>query len=402
MPYSLRKRAGKRIANANSKSPSPDTGAENSSGDSKQQLTKDLQDEQPLLQNDLSATAQPPVRKLRSSKDPSTTTSPSQSLLDRFQRREPKTSVKTAKTHTTYKVGKDTAFSEHFDDSSPRMSSEWIDVPGTPEVGSDEDIKVCDGVKFEMMGKKGQAAEAPNADKDDEAFVYERRATRSQSRRQQRADSADSNDDAKALMKESNLVPPALTFKKINEMEASRTPSPNSAAGNDARSPAQIAPTPANSPSTSATLPTPTTLVVDRTKGKAEYRLSTTPHSVDSDKTITHCVGRKLPQPPANSDFAPIPTPVIPPIYNINIRPEHIWTSPLASSSRPEYPWGWMKKWSCCRCSHLDPSGRNRPSETMVEQKVCSRLRCQHVRCGMGCRMLRDFKFDNASSFMSP
>ena len=315
--------------------------------------------------------------------------------------------MKTAKTHAPYKVGKDTAFSEHFDDDSLRMSSEWIDVPGTLDVGSDDDVKVCNGVNFEMMGKKGQAAEAPNTHTEDEAFVYERRATRSQSRRQQRADSTDSIDDAKAPMKENNLVPPGLTIKKINDMETSRTPSPNAAAGNTARSPGQAAPTPANSPSTPATAlsqPT-TTLVVDRTKGKAEYRLSATPDSIDSEKIITYYAGRRLPQLPADSDnddkVVAIPTPVIPPLYNVNIRPEHIWTSPLAGSSRPDYPWGWMKKWSCCQCAHRDPTGRNRPAETMVEQKVCSRVKCKHVRCGMGCRMLRDSMFDKASSFMS-
>lgn len=300
MSYSLRRRIGKHIGNANSKSPSPDSGAESPSDDSKPELTKELQNEQGLIQDVVSSTAEPSTRKLGSSKQPSTTTSPPQSLLDRFQKREAKTSVKAAKTHATYKVGKGTPFSEHFDDDSPRMSSEWIDMPGTPEAGSDEDVKVYDGVKFDVMGKKGQAAEAPNVEKDN-GFVYERRTTRSQSRRQHRADSADSTDGAEPAQKDNGLVPSALTIKKINDMERSRTPSPNAGARINACSPGHVAPTPANSPCISATAsPAPTTLLVDRTKGKAEYRLSTSPDALSSEKTITYSLGRELPQPPSN------------------------------------------------------------------------------------------------------
>ena len=305
-------------------------------------LTLDKQDHQPLPQDDSNGNQPPiPERKPRSAQESSSrATSPSQSLLDRYKKGTPKASVKPATTSATYKAGKSTAFSEVFeDDSASTTSSEWIELSGTLEHLSEKDAQMHDGIDFKMLGKKGQAYDAPTTGVDDQDFTYERRATRSQTRRQQRADSADSAYATVASDKESSLVPSGLTVKKVAERPTSRTPSPRAPADGEPLTPGQVAPTPSNSPSASfVPSQTPTTLVIDQTRNKAEYRLSNSPDPITLvEKTTNYGLRRKLPQPPANND-AP-PTQVIPPIFNANIRPEYIWTSPLASTSRPEGTW---------------------------------------------------------------
>jgi len=73
---------------------------------------------------------------------------------------------------------------------------------------------------------------------------------------------------------------------------------------------------------------------------------------------------------------------------SLNVLPGYVWTSKQSSTSRPSEPWGWMKMWTCCQCSHLDPFRAGEPAQTMIEQKVCSRLLCGHERCHLGCTTL--------------
>lgn len=330
-------------------------------------------------------------------------------MLDRYKKRA--AGPKMEKTHATYTVGKGTAFSENFDDDDSAAASEWVDVPDTPtpENASDEDVQdIVNGVKFEMMGKKGQAAEAPKTLADEEPFVYERRHTRSQARRQQRADSVDSNGDARVEAKEDALVPTELTIKKVNDMETSRTPSPKAASKTDSYLTNSVAPTPSNSPSASTTTTQmPNTLVVDLTKNKAEYRLSDASNSPDpvsrEDKMVIRGLRRKLPEPPAPTIDTPPATTVAWPIYTPDINPNHLWCSSQPNTSRPQWPWTGTKKWTCCRCAHQDPDGIDRAAQTIVEQKVCSRLSCQHVRCERGCSLTsRDSTLDKVSPQWSP
>lgn len=387
MAYSLRTRLGRRIANATKKSAAtesdePSFRLDELSGDVASKLDLNDQGEQlPTEDPGPDTTLPSPEHKLRSTKD-SRDTTPPQSLLNRYKSRDAKASVKTVKTTATPSAGKKTSFNEDFNDDSGTSSSEWVDVTGASEADSDKYVKVQDGLEFEMMGSKGQASEAPIT-QDEEDFVYERRSTRSQTRRQQRADSVDSTMSSNETKdKEITTVPQPLTVKKVSEQESTRTPYPPTEF---------VAPTPSNTPG-ARNKPPPNTLMLDQSNGKAEYRLSTSPDPISSEKTVTQGLRRKLPLPPVNEN-AP-PTTVTPPIYTNTVRAEQIWTSPLASTSRPEMPWGWLKTWTCCRCAHLDPNKRDRPAETMVEQKVCSRLACGHVRCASGCRMMRDSRFD--------
>ena len=55
-------------------------------------------------------------------------------------------------------------------------------------------------------------------------------------------------------------------------------------------------------------------------------------------------------------------------------------------TSRPWVPWGNPMRWACCTCRRNNPP---RFSITVREQKVCSRLACQHLRCN-ACTMISE------------
>jgi hypothetical protein len=71
------------------------------------------------------------------------------------------------------------------------------------------------------------------------------------------------------------------------------------------------------------------------------------------------------------------PTTVLPPLYIPSVLPGLLWASPMSGSSRPDRPWQWCKRWTCCRCS----------ATTIVEQRVCAKLTCGHHRCGDKCKL---------------
>ena len=400
MPYSLRKRISKRIASLKDspterEQSSPVTGRV-SEDISQAELMQAPQNEQPPLRDAPHITTPPAlIHDRRSSPEVSSKkSSPPQMLLDRYKNREAPPVMAT--THATRSSGRDTSFSEDFHDESPARSPEGVEVPGTLYYPSEEDVRVL-GVKFEMMGKKGQAAEAPKIPADDDVFSYERRRTRSQTRRSQRADSAEVTDAPKLPTSDDHLKPPGLTIRKISDRENSRTPSPQAVSEVNSLIAGSIAPTPSNSPNASAI---PNTLIMDITKKGAEYRLSGSPDPLEKvDKPVSRGLRRKAEEVTEAIDAFP-PTLVVPPIYSPNILTLDVWCSPLASTSRPEMRWGWMKKWVCCKCASRDPNRRERPVITMAEQKVCSRLSCQHVRCARGCEMMFcDTTFHTVSPF---
>ena len=406
MAYSLRKRLGKRHTHADLKGTAgnhEDCSESHASSheNMKPKLTTKEQEQRPIAHDDLSTTPPPPSRKLRSSsQEASRDVSPPQSLLDRYKNRAAKTSttkispVKPAKHEQAYKTGRDTAFSEDFDEEKSPRSSEWVDIPGTPERESAQATRVYDGVHFEMIGKKAKAGEAPLATKSsDEDFAYERRSTRSQTRRQQRADSHDSNIGPKESARSENLVPPSLNIVKTGDQGIPRTPSPQTG---------HAAPTPSNSPRTLSTpLRSSPSLLVDRSKDITPLsRLSPSLDPSTGKPTFSIPSRNKT----SNSSFTKhdvSSTPVKPPPFDPSITHGWQWASPLAATSRPSEPWGWLKVWTCCKCEHLDPSGRHLPAQTMAEQSVCSRLTCGHKRCSLGCKLRRDARFDLPGPFQT-
>lgn len=261
-----------------------------------------------------------------------------------------------------------------------------------------------------MMGKKAKAGERPVSKDDEDDFVYARRTTRSHSRRQSRADSHDSNSNAKSSGKSDSLVPPGLSIRKI-ERDSSRTPSPRTDARNTGRTPGEVALTSANSPrysrNSSVSPQPPTPRLADPSKSTIPLAsLSSSSNAVAGVPTFSIPQRRELSDPLAplsslTSLPSPFSIPVNPPRFDPSIAHGYQWTSHLSSTSRPLEPWGLLKAWICCKCEHLDPFGRNKPAQTMVEQKICARLACGHERCAYGCRMLKDPKFDSPGVFQT-
>ena len=231
MALSLRKRLGRRTAQVDLKHSTDEQVA--SSGDSAssqenlQPNTTDTKDEQGykvIAKNDMSTTPPPSSRKLRSNTEKSArNVSPSQSLLDRYKNRSATAQVAiTAKgtmsparpAKAALKTGKDTAFSEDFEMSALEPS----DTVNDDHDGFPSDMEVIEGVEFEMMGKKGRAGQPPV---EDTVPLLPPRSTRSQAKRQQRADSLNARVEEK-----DSLIPPGLSIRKPGDRNLPRTPSP--------------------------------------------------------------------------------------------------------------------------------------------------------------------------------
>lgn len=353
----------------------------------------------------------PPDRSLRCSKGSSSrNVSPSQSLLDRYETRSagsPAASTTTnasasrpAKCKVTHSVGKDTAFTENFDVEAAATSSTSMEELIALEKAMDNEKQIFDGVEFEIVGGKGRAGEAPLVRSGEYTAGHAPRRTKSQARRQERADSHDATDDVKDSAKSGSLVPPGLTIRKPDDKKLPRTPSPQTTANNSENfQPSAGAPTPTNSPNGKTAPSRPATL---RELAKTSVPLSRLPPSPDP---VTGMPTFNLPKKSASASLStnqskasPAPVPVFPPIFNGTLPPGYQWVSHLSSTSRPAEPWGWLKTWTCCQCQ----GERRGAAQTMVEQKVCSRLTCGHVRCVLGCRVLRDRTFDGPGVFAMP
>ncbi|KAK3711226.1 hypothetical protein LTR37_009820 [Vermiconidia calcicola] len=417
MASSLRKRLGKRHAIPDLKTTAANEddsseGSESSREDMMAKLTKKDNAHEAAAGEHLSSTPPPPVDPKSSniSARRSRTVSPPQSLLDRYKNRSARASapavspVKASRADQEYR-GKDTAFSENFDMAMPGVSSEHAKEPSPNppepvEHGKAKDTRTFKGVEFEMMGKKGKAGEAPYETTSNEALAYQPRQTRSQSRRQQRTDSIDADTDNKDLiLNDSPLAPPPLAVKKFSEN--SRTPSPQASPGiGIALSPGLGAPTPGNSPRGASESPVSALSQLQSTLRQLPPTPSPEPSKTEPTVNFGLRLKPKVPN-PRSLQASICPVPVYPPIPRAAIPPQFVWTSPLGSNSRPADPWGWMKKWTCCQCAKLDPLGRGQPAQTIVEQKVCSRLACSHERCADECKVLVDHSYGHTGLYGS-
>ena len=362
MAPSLRQRlGGKRHTSPDAKGTATDhedSGSSTSLRESKMsKLMQREQEQQPPSQDDLSSMP-PPDRKLRSSSEKtSRNVSTSQSLIDRYKNRVGKASVKTSLTSVgstqdgeTYKVGKNTIFGENFDDEASPIQADWVNAPGTlnNEKEVPQTTRVYKGVEFEMMGKKGEAAQAPVATGHEDGFVFERRTTRSQTRREQRADSHDANLASKYPNQSEKLVPSKLTINKNGGYEMARTPSPRASPGSAVRSLSQLTPTPSNSPRQLPDIPRQlSTRRTDRSKDAIPLsRLSPSPDPITGMPMFNLSIRSKASDSPTSNDKLSA-TPVIPPPFDPNVANGYQWASPLGSTSRPSEPWGRLKTWTC-------------------------------------------------------
>lgn len=258
--------------------------------------------------------------------------SPPQSLLDRYKKRSAKLPTPVSPSpHSQRRSNspKSAAFSEDFDATMPERAP-------CNDNSLAKDTRKFGGAEFEMLGSKGKAGEAPKTEEDPEAPFYGPRRTRSQTRRQQRFDSLGDEIEAKdfatkdADLNGDTLTPPGTALTSDDATPC--TPSPNVAV--------------------------PVTLdsyISDFTTSMARQRSNDDrrrPETLDDPDELSLTPKPSLSPLPLNFSLRPksvsrghkhtssiSAVPVNPPAPNLGYHPAWIWTSPLASTSRPAEPW---------------------------------------------------------------
>lgn len=229
------------------------------------------------------------------------------------------------------------------------------------------------------------------------------RKTRSQSRRQDRADShdasemtsaranmeSDDKDDASASLEKKSSeasekmlrVPRSLCIRKKG---TSRSPSPLSSPKEEIPPVPPLSPARKNgsfrtpspcdqSPLQPLSPKPPKTLIPAAPRNSPAFDV---PPRDASMKDRLAFARARVPSPPLDDESKMVA--VRPPMYDIS-KGLCQWVSDLPSTSRPDRVWEWPKRWTCCRCE----------ATTIVEQKICSSLECSHYRCPNDCRMIR-------------
>lgn len=349
----------------------------------------------PKSKEELSSTPPPPEHLLSPQNSQKARRSPSKSLLDRYKVRAP--GMKAASSpvpgeQATKSPGKTTSFTEDFqDDETPLLKKDAEEEAAEPSPIK-SNIRTVAGVDFQMVNSRQPAAAVqPCASADAEPLVTApaksdtqplRRSTRSQTRREQRADSAVSESSeissigSKSKDAATETIKPNNDAPRIRSILKKRDPVPATPAAKP-KIPRTIRPVPTSpkepTPARTHTPPLETdsdsTSSTSNDSNSIHSLLATTAARV-GDKTKRHL----------RVDIPPVK--VLPPLPNDDLLPGLLWASPLSANSRPDTPWTWCKRWTCCRCE-----GR-----TIVEQAVCSRLACGHQRCGSRCRILHGDK----------
>ncbi|KAK0878628.1 hypothetical protein LTR87_007489 [Friedmanniomyces endolithicus] len=358
----LRKRLNKRQARDDLRSPTT-SGGEASSNSNSGTSTPSSEHGSPVAFGDLSGTPPPPPPSGESSVRGA---SPLRSIMHRYKLRTPAAvapQVMTGKqqSQSTKDTNSDAGFSKRT--KSPEIIPNAITKAGEQLLG----IKPAD-----------------------------KRRTRSQERRQERADSGTGVQEAEAVeyIKPQGM-PKGLTIRK--KSAASRTPSlqvdGTTEQKVDNASPG-VSPTTsqnfsrprlqttqqlinfcrnsASPPDASIIYPSP-----DHAPASASDDLSISPCHPDPLHPTSANFNFQLPPPTNPNEFTTVR--VDPPRYDPTLLPAYQWTSYSDSTSRPENPWSATKRWTYCYCHAV----------TIVEQGNCARLGCSHVRCGTGCVVVR-------------
>ncbi|GAB7364343.1 hypothetical protein MBLNU230_g4886t1 [Neophaeotheca triangularis] len=353
------------------------------------------------------------------------TPSPLRSIFNRFKLRS---STKAAEdtpilTSTPPSASRVPRFSEKFDDGVTGVPS---DTTYSPSLGkalarkaqdtySEMVGKASAGTSWSrLMRKKGDNKKTESKgegvrrramlieQREADEAAQQTRVTRSQGRRAERASESTGEDEEPKGTKEQSkdwlAIPQALKLRK-KYSTGSRSPSPQATEGaskdqddetnetteNMTPRAAGKAP-PKNKASKSQDNSSSSVLARDM----ANLTIKTVPTSPDplalnASPAETPTSNRRSPlkrhrtsksispvvQTQSDAELANNAIVVNPPRINPTAPISELWTSPLNHTSRPITAWGWMKKWTCCTCA----------AETMVEQKVCAKLDCGHVRC---------------------
>lgn len=392
MPPALRKKLNKRQATEDLKGESAEMNSDSDKSiDGVPRLVKD--DDRSKL--DLSSTPPPPPSKGRALKPGEKSPvrkSPSTKVLNKYKARSAEGVVPSVKPAALDKgKGKATSFTEDFSSNEPTAVGSDIEVPGGEGKGglwnfsrwyvsnksaavaleaanpTDEqahEVFTEEGVNFDMIKPKSDdrarsksplkvsksAEPVRSLPWDEEEDTHRRRSTRSAARRQERAASPPEPDTATAFLNKDLDKPHGLTVrKKHDNTDLKRNVSPQTdGAASSSPDPLTVSPLSLEEPDTSHLTASPIPNITT---------YSPTPPSQSQEfRGTTSAV------------------PVIPPLYNPHVDKTWVWTSQLASCSRPDKPGGWSKRWTCCQCR----------AETIVEQKTCAKLSCGHRKC-QGC-----------------
>ncbi|RMZ14408.1 hypothetical protein D0860_02114 [Hortaea werneckii] len=221
------------------------------------------------------------------------------------------------------------------------------------------------------------------------------RVTRSQSRRKERADSA-----AAGLISDSTDIGKQIMSKMRANIDDDAPEDPQPRKSSDKSRPLVMRKSEQKSPSTSLD-----------TSANSPSRL---PNEASPDASSAHSQRFESVSPPgdlrsAADDPGPVKEPtsspppstasklrelvsrryvrvdtvsplvLLPPRYDPTSPPGMQFCSRLPATSRPKRPWGWMRRWTCCRCK----------AQTVVEQECCAKLDCGHKRCRNGCKLIQ-------------
>jgi hypothetical protein len=337
--------------------------------------------------DDLSSTPPPPASATSNARLPRDQ-SPPQSLLDRYKSRTAKlpgtNSPPSNPGSRSDPTVKNSAFNEHFDTEKFRKDAsddhDWSQA-------SSKDARTLRAAEYEMAGRRSREAEGPHSKSDeDEILAYEPPQTRSQARRQKRIDSLSApSDDGNWTPMDELSVPPG-TAVTDDERYSSRHGVPlslESYIATHASSPKSSSPTKTSSPVSS-----PPTVARFSASNEEESYLGSPSRAKVRDPILSPLpLSLSLrPRPLANGHKRSNSTTSVlvnpPNPYGLQ-NLASLWTSPLASTSRPTEPWNSCKRWNCCKCERRDPKGK--AVQTIVEQNVCSRLECGHIRCESSC-----------------
>nr|OQO20032.1 hypothetical protein B0A51_13694 [Rachicladosporium sp. CCFEE 5018] len=358
--------------------------------------------------------APPPPQQLVMPQQPEAVrTSPSKSLLARYKNRSPILRIPSLvmpPKQSPSPPGKATAFTEEFGEVNRTISLDDAVSPTADVPSASQPALTIDGVQFDMISGSGstdrrsRSAEPPSQrtssvdSGDDTTSGYKRRATRSQTRRQERIDSYASSIESGITKTEKkgsgeaeksvSAYPRPLAIRKVNAAiddgvlkrkkseDELAAPEPMvrahstmvlrpEAKGELPRSNPQL-------PDGDANVDTGAMFTVGNDKLKkdnADDDDDDSDSDGDSSSSSLSLTGD------ASQALTAFPSPcslitplrvtratvrLFPPIHNSEQPPALQWISALSASSRPHAPWEWCKRWTCCKCE----------GHTIVEQEV--------------------------------
>ncbi|KAF2481369.1 hypothetical protein BDY17DRAFT_326064 [Neohortaea acidophila] len=389
-----------------------DAKSNNSDGTVQENITNDSS-----MNIDLGSIPFPPASTSRSDARSTRDASPSQSLLDRYQRRlhgmqATKHSSSSMMNSPSTSDGKLKDVSDELLVDLGPASLESINEPITPGDGMPMPNKSYDEFDFGLAGPRKTGMPPLTNTNDSTIPQPPRRQTRSQARAEQRKDSVSAAESDKDAV----YKPRSLTIRKVHDADWTPSPPQPAVAFTSSQAEAELMASLAslglesntNMPSHAATS---SSSIVHHAKIGAPLPSNLKPSPLQPSNlpkaTATTTTTKRPPLPTPHQTAKPPKPPSPPPAIPINPPappapsqlPGYIWLSTHPSSSLPTEPWSWLKRWTCCQCAHQDPMGQGRAAQTMVKQRVCSRLVCGHLRCARGCRVVRDGRFEGPGVF---